>query len=882
MNSLNYFIYCYFDKYLSKIKCSNETDVGETFINFLTNIIKSLDNKSREYIESKIEEFNENENIKEINDELISIINDLKENFKANAYILGVSESDFVDNAKDDMLPDEISDEFIEMEKINPSYILKYLYICQKEKNNILIPPLSSSTKKLLEYFKSDKILIKYEQKEEENILQQTKLNKEITKHLKNINEKFKKCKIFVDDTQKLIEEIQNIIEFLSIYDVIFIPFIGQVSVGKSTIINSIIGRQILPINSCECTRRGIIIKYWDEEETKMSKAFFKSIKIQDKFYYYFEEIKDVAKGIYNIKQTLEGLNKDFNKKEEDSFFFIRTKIKLFDDLKFNEHYKNMIYLIDLPGFGTGNNFFDINEIYKKTMSISNSFIFVVKNSIIMENENKRMLNDIFESVKEQKRQFSSKFIKSCLFVLNNDDNQKTGEKDIEIAKDEINEILIGIKKEDIKLCFFNAKFYLNYCDNYNYFFNLNDSFKFEYDNFNIYNEKLYEYPGINKKYKSFYEYLYKKIMEKIKTEKICDDKGIPKSQKINDNCVKEINAIVEKEPFIKDNQFKKYQKFIAQELSFAQENINQYEKLKKSNIEEFKKTLLNQIIYSNNEIQKDVKSKIEEIISILDLFFTENREDSNSINSFNSNINSIIKEIDLLLAKSKKEIKTLETTLKKNIKKSLEEKSILLNELLKSQNHKEILEEINIIVMLNISDLKNEIDKYIKLISSKSQDLVNNAKKIFQKFSKIEIKGFGINSFEIYFSENIGEKNKIVANQIYDEIINSTESLKNILLQKGLFDFLQSLFSKYIYLWNIVDMLTKVYLQKINKIMKLIENKFYDYISELKGKIKRRVKLSIRTFTKEQLKIFLDLKEYYEKEKEEINKIKLNLFKTP
>lgn len=170
-----------------------------------------------------------------------------------------------------------------------------------------------------------------------------------------------------------------------------------------------------------------------------------------------------------------------------------------------------MIYLIDLPGFGTGNNFFDINEIYKKTMSISNSFIFVVKNSIIMENENKRMLNDIFESVKEQKRQFSSKFIKSCLFVLNSDDNQKTEEKDIKIAKVEINEILIGIKKEDIKLCFFNAKFYLNYCDNYNYFFNLNDSFKFEYDNFNIYNEKLYEYPGINKKYKSFYEYLYKR-----------------------------------------------------------------------------------------------------------------------------------------------------------------------------------------------------------------------------------------------------------------------------------------------------------------------------------------------------------------------------------
>ena len=144
----------YFYKYLSKIRNANENLVGETFINHLTNIIKVFTNKSREEIESKVDEFNERENIKEINKEIILILNELKENFKTNQFILGVSENDFDETIKDDILPDEI-DEITELEKINPSYILKYLYICQEK--NILIPPLSSTTNILLNYFKCEK-----------------------------------------------------------------------------------------------------------------------------------------------------------------------------------------------------------------------------------------------------------------------------------------------------------------------------------------------------------------------------------------------------------------------------------------------------------------------------------------------------------------------------------------------------------------------------------------------------------------------------------------------------------------------------------------------------------------------------------------------------
>ena len=698
-------------------------------------------------------------------------------------------------------------------------------------------------------------------------------------KHLEKLNKKFINCKIFVDDIQKIIEEIKNVINFLGIYDVIFIPFIGQSNAGKSTLINSIIGKNILPIGLNECTKRGYIIKYLDEDEDIISRAYIKKEIIQGRDYFYFEEKKNIGMGEKQVRQTLNGLNSNFNIKEEDAFYFIRTKIKLFDDLNFNDYYKKMIYLIDFPGFGTGeNNFFDKNEIYKKAMNICNSFIFVIRNSKIKENENQRILNEIFDSVKEQKSQFSSKFIKSCLFILNNDNSQPTEGKDLENAKNEIKQLILGIKTEDIKVCFFNAENYSNFNKNYNYFNNLEDTFKIEYNNFIEYNERLFTNPGKNKKYNSFYEYFYKVIMDKIKSEKICDDKGIPKNQKINESYLNNIKEIVKKEPFNKDKYFNKYQKYIAQLISFGKENINNLETLKKSNIEEFKKIFLAQTININNGIQKRIKKEIEEIISTLDLFFIENKEgDSKGINKFNNKINENINNLNLLLKNSKDEIKNLKTELEKKIKESLEKKSIILNDLLKFKNCKEILKEINGEIKNNISELKDKFSNFIKNIDMKSKELIDNAKDIFKKFyiKNTELK---FKNFENFFLENIGDKNKNLIDEMYEEMINSTESLGKIFLRKGFVDWLYSLFSNYDYLWNIVDLLTQTYLGKINKIINLLYNQFDIYINSIIRYLKRIITISIRNFNKEQLLIFQDLKTFYETEKNEIIKIKLNL----
>ena len=127
-----------------------------------------------------------------------------------------------------------------------------------------------------------------------------------------------------------------------------------------------------------------------------------------------------------------------------------------------------MIYLIDFPGFGTGNIFERI--LYKKVMSICNTFIFVVRNSIIKEKSKKDILDKLFIQSMRNKEKLPSGFIKSCLFVFNNDREQTTTKNDLDMAKRDIRSIIKRIPQEDINACFFNAKFYKKYQFNFNFF----------------------------------------------------------------------------------------------------------------------------------------------------------------------------------------------------------------------------------------------------------------------------------------------------------------------------------------------------------------------------------------------------------------------------
>ena len=64
----------------------------------------------------------------------------------------------------------------------------------------------------------------------------------------------------------------------------------------------------------------------------KQEKQLFEKKIFWEEQKYYFEPKEIIAKGLKDVQETVKGLNYDFANKEEDSFYYIRTKIKLFDD----------------------------------------------------------------------------------------------------------------------------------------------------------------------------------------------------------------------------------------------------------------------------------------------------------------------------------------------------------------------------------------------------------------------------------------------------------------------------------------------------------------------------------------------------------------------
>ena len=209
-----------------------------------------------------------------------------------------------------------------------------------------------------------------------------------------NILERIKNNILIKSKTEEKIiinlKEISTTIDIIKFFNIILIPFLGEVNSGKSTIINGIIGEDILPTGLEECTKRGIIIGYsnTEQDEIDIRNIFFKHKKILEDTTYYFEpEEEIIGKGLNQVKETLRSLNYEYNKNEKDSFYYIRTRIKLFDELGLDDSLKKIIYLIDLPGFGTDNIF--ENSIYLNIMEICYIFVSTVRISVIKEKNQK-------------------------------------------------------------------------------------------------------------------------------------------------------------------------------------------------------------------------------------------------------------------------------------------------------------------------------------------------------------------------------------------------------------------------------------------------------------------------------------------------------------
>ena len=885
--SFRHLMLYHFYNFKERIEKSGSKSNNKSFINHLIDIIKTNDEINCKVIEKEVSKINNSDNTQEIK----TIIKDLEFMTKGTEIKLGVSEKDFNDNDDDDDDDDEEEDENSNkkdnnnLNKMKPSYIIKLFYSYHKQKK--FIPFLSEETNNLLDYFRIKQKDINFNKRVyEREINERTTLNNKMKEKLTLLMDKLKNSKFELDKIKNLRESINYTLEFLTISDNIFIPFLGASNSGKTTILNGIIGRNILPTNLNECTKRGIIIRYCDsgEEETTIRKVNFE----EDKFYtnknnFFLKLGYIIGKGDKKVSEILSDLNYDYTDKEEDCFYYIRTKIKLFDEIGMDESLKTMIYLIDFPGYGTNSKFME-QKTCKNIIANSSSFIFTIKNSIIKENTTKQILDSMFQQAKILKLKIYSGIIKSCLFILNYENSKTTAENDLDAAKKDISEIINVDELNDINLCFYNAKFYSKYCEYYNYCFNLKETLNMEYSRYLGNRNIIFKNPeDYTRQYDSFFDFLIDQLKSKIKEEFKFPIKI--KNQDIDKSVEEELNKIFtefNQLKYITVEEIKENQTKIAKYFSYMQKIVSQLNILKESNFEDFKKSLKSQINYISSNLKDEFNKKIENIISSLDdLFsidFTNNYYCIKEIQQFRKIINESKTNIVEISNSNQKRIWNSFYSCENEIKEMMENKKESID-YMDNINVDEILKELSYRVEDKVRELNDEIDIILN-------DTYNNIYKEWEKVDK-EIKKISgdsvvlskIPNFKEYIKSRLGDKNKSLYQQLYKEL-DFSRNLFQIYNNQSFFKSLKSTFSKYNYIKDHIDIITKELREKIEYIVKILDINFGKYLRKIILSISKAAELTTINFSKEQLPIWKEIKEYYQTIKIEMQDIKNEICK--
>ena len=394
-----------------------------------------------------------------------------------------------------------------------------------------------------------------------------------------------------LSNVNKLRKQINSSMGILKTSKLFHIPLLGLSNAGKSTILNDLIGCNILPVEQKECTQKGILIRYWNKNYPIIRKTRF----IKDAFLenYYFKSNdtdKPIAIGLNNIHRILDGANGKDNKEknnEENFFYEIFIKIKFVDDnFQIDNILKEKICFIDLPGFGT-NNIFEENDIYSHLMKSCNIFLFIVFNNKLKEDVNQKMLDKLYTEINNYRGMTAQAFINKSIFVINCDKDQDKSSNSLNEAKNDIINIINDLDEKnfnDINVSFFDAKYYEKFL------------FKLQYYSPNILNYEYYSYiQEINRFWKfldinknnSFHKFLIKRLINNLKDDfNIFKDEELKNNEEIEKNLIKEC----EKNKEIEIN--KSDIKYVAKLLSFAQENIYNSDLLHKSNFAQFEKNL--------------------------------------------------------------------------------------------------------------------------------------------------------------------------------------------------------------------------------------------------------------------------------------------------
>jgi hypothetical protein len=506
-------------------------------------------------------------------------------------------------------------------------------------------------------------------------------------------------------------------------------------------------------------------------------------------------------------------------------------------------------------------------------MSICNSFIFTVRNSIIKDTNKKLLLNEIFQQIKEEKKIFSSTFIKSCLFLFNNDQNQGNIEEDLQRAKNDIKELILV--QYNINLCIFNAMRYCNYINNYQYFFNLENTIAKEFKEYSKINNDIFKNPDPNtqRKYNSFLNYLDNAVRSRISNKNIDDLKKDEKVEGILAEILKKLEIDIKSNA--KDQE--KITK-IAKCFSFGREKIKNSETKKESNYDFFKENL-NFIIHNvNADIQEGIKQSIDNILKSLDSFFSfdfHKGKNDEEIKNFESKIRKINEKINAVSENNQKYYLETIDKYKEIMKKLLNKKKENIIFYLQEKKYTEIIEEINEQIENNLKDLNNKVIELLEKFNDTMNKIISESNFIINKFFGGNGNDLDIPQFLDFFSSNLRVKKIDLTKEIIEEIHIIFSSSRIIYEKKGFKSWIISAFSNQYYLENIIDIILSTLLSKFEYILILFLDNIYQYIPILVRSISKKQLLATTKFTEQYKKILTELIDDYNEAKVEIDTIR-------
>ena len=832
------------------------------FIEYLRDFLKNFLNREIESIEKETFENNIKSIKDKINlDDIKAIIQKININHYSVKNKLLLSESDFekdvVNNCLSNLIKNDEGKIDLYEQTDNTILILYYYYLFSNKKITLT---KSMQTQEILNYFTMNNMKRDFGYEEAKNKLQELEnhetYNKKVDNLLKLIDdfeEKYTNLGINLNLKAGFKKSNKNIINALKLSKMLFIPVLGICNSGKSTILNNIIGDNLLPTKQGECTKKGILIKHWDYDIPIIRKAkFIVENTGNENDICYFKISDDIlTQGKENVKNILKGLNCNYIEKEEDFFYIINVRIKFLE--KFDEDDKEKICFIDLPGYGTKNKF-EGKKIFSKFIKSCKIFLMISRDHF-EDSGNVEKINNIIKNTSSYQVISVQSLIKKFLFVINPSKNLDLSENALIKKKNSLVKNINGLNENafrDLNVTFLNALSCKEYISKKKYFNSINDLFRKEKKHYQKKKERFQKGQGSGSGLGKFENYFLNELKNKFKST---FDKNVNQisSKEIDQEIYQKIDESVNKFFEVEDNHFNETQlKTIKMILSFAKTNIEKCKYLNESNSSSFNVYLSYRIITSKylafTEFKKVIENNLDNLKTIFindnivrngeaPVYIQIKKDADERMKEFKVNIENSIKDIQL--DKINYDIPKVFENCIDNMVGSLKDLNSKIEQDLKRENWKEVLNNFE-----NTFKMENDmlIEKIVTTLENFSDNIrkhYNESFQIINQFKNQRGNNYEIEEFKIYLSNHLGEQGnyrEAIINIVNDILSNSRNatSWEN----SNIFEYFKCLFSSQAYLDKTTTFIMNNAYERLKAFRKNIFKIIDEYLEMILNKI--------------------------------------------